>query len=107
MRLLFICSKNRLRSPTAEAIFAEYAGLEVDSAGLDRGAETILSSEQIEWADIIFVMEKSHRLKLTKNYQVWLKGKRVISLDILDNYEYMEPALTEILKKKVLPLLKL
>jgi predicted protein tyrosine phosphatase len=105
MRLLFICSKNRLRSPTAEVVFAEYEGLEVDSAGLDRGAETLLSSEAIKWADIIFVMEKSHRRKLVKNFQPWLKSKRVISLDIPDEYEYMDLALVELLKKKVLPLL--
>ena len=68
MKLLFICSRNRLRSPTAEAIFADYEGLEVDSAGLDREAEAPLSSEAIQWADIIFVMEKSHRSKLSKNF---------------------------------------
>ncbi|HAX75697.1 MAG TPA: phosphotyrosine protein phosphatase [Cyanobacteria bacterium UBA11372] len=104
-KLLFICSKNRLRSPTAEAVFSEYEGLAVESAGIDREAETPLSSEVIEWADIIFVMEKSHRSKLSKNFQPWLKGKRVICLDIPDEYEYMEPALVELLKKKVLPLL--
>ncbi len=105
MKLLFICSQNRLRSPTAEAIFAEYAGLEVESAGLDREAEIPLSSEAIQWADIIFVMEQSHRTKLSKNFQPWLKNKRIVCLDIPDEYEYMEPDLIELLKKKVLPLL--
>ncbi|PSB01617.1 low molecular weight protein tyrosine phosphatase family protein [Merismopedia glauca] len=104
-KLLFICSQNRLRSPTAEAIFAEYEGLEVESAGLDRGAEIPLSSEAIAWADIIFVMEKSHRRKLSQNFQPWLVDKRVICLDIPDNYEYMAPALVDLLKQKVLPLL--
>lgn len=105
MKLLFICSRNRLRSPTAEAVFAEYKGLEVDSAGLDREAEIPLSSEAIQWADIIFVMEKMHRSKLSKNFQPWLKQKRVVCLDIPDEYEYMEPSLVDLLKKKVLPLL--
>jgi predicted protein tyrosine phosphatase len=105
MKVLFICSQNKLRSPTAEAIFSEYEGLEVDSAGLDRDAEIPLSSEAIEWADVIFVMEKCHRSKLSKQFQPWLKNKRVICLDIPDEYEYMEPALIELLKKKVLPLL--
>jgi len=104
-RLLFICSQNRLRSPTAEAVFAEYEGLETDSAGLDRSAEVPLSSEAIEWATMIFVMEKSHQRKLAANFQPWLKGKRVICLDIPDDYDYMEPALVELLKTKVLPLL--
>ncbi|HEY9694433.1 MAG TPA: low molecular weight protein tyrosine phosphatase family protein [Oculatellaceae cyanobacterium] len=104
-KLLFICSKNRLRSPTAETVFSEYQGLEVDSAGLDRNAEISLSSEAIQWADIIFVMEKSHRNKLSQKFRDWLRDKRVICLNIPDEYEYMEPALVELLKKKVLPLL--
>ena len=105
MKLLFVCSQNRLRSPTAEAVFTDYKGLYVDSAGLDRGAEIFLSSEAIQWADIIFVMEKSHKRKLSKNFQPWLKDKRVVCLDIPDEYEYMEPSLVKLLKKKVLPLL--
>ncbi|MEE3715410.1 low molecular weight protein tyrosine phosphatase family protein [Tumidithrix elongata RA019] len=105
MKLLFICSRNRLRSPTAEAVFATYEGLEVESAGLDRDAETPLSGEVIQWADIIFVMEKMHRGKLSKDFKPWLKHKRVVCLDIPDRYAYMEPALVELLKKKVLPLL--
>jgi predicted protein tyrosine phosphatase len=84
MNLLFVCSKNRLRSPTAEALFGSYEGLKVDSAGLDRGAEIPLSSEAIQWADIIFVMEKSHQSKLTKNFRSWLKHKRAVCLDIPD-----------------------
>lgn len=105
MKLLFVCSRNRWRSPTAEAVFSEYSGLEVDSAGLDRDAEVPLCSEAVIWADIIFIMEKSHRRKLTRQFQPWLKNKRVICLDILDEYAYMEPALVELLKQKVLPLL--
>lgn len=103
-KLLFLCSQNRLRSPTAEAVFSEYEGLEVESAGLDRYAEIPVSTEMIEWADIIFVMEKSHRNKLSKNFQPFLKNKKVICLDIPDDFEYMEPPLINLLKKKVLPL---
>ena len=104
-KLLFICSQNRLRSPTAEAVFSEYEALEVDSAGIDRTAEIFVCSESIQWADIIFVMEKSHLRKLSHKFQPWLKNKRVICLDIKDEYEYMEPTLIDLLKKKVLPLL--
>ncbi|MDY6901657.1 MAG: low molecular weight protein tyrosine phosphatase family protein [Cyanobacteriota bacterium] len=105
MKLLFLCSQNKLRSPTAEAVFSEYEGLEVESAGLNKGAENLLSTESIEWADIIFVMENSHKNKLSKNFKSFMKGKRVVCLDIPDEYDYMEPELIKILKKKVLPLL--
>jgi predicted protein tyrosine phosphatase len=106
-KLLFLCSRNKLRSPTAEAIFSEYEDMEVESAGLDKYAEVPVSTEAIQWADIIFVMEKSHKQKLSKNFQPYLKDKRIICLDIPDEYQYMEPALIELLKKKVLPLLRL
>ena len=100
-KLLFVCSQNRLRSPTAEQVFASRAGLEVASAGLNHGADVPLSSELIEWADLIFVMEKTHRNKLSKQFKAHLKNKRLICLDIPDEYDYMEPALVELLERKV------
>lgn len=48
-RALFICSRNRLRSPTAERLFADWPGVESDSAGLASDAEVPLSAEQVEW----------------------------------------------------------
>jgi predicted protein tyrosine phosphatase len=107
LKLLFVCGKNRLRSPTAEAIFAEYEGIDVDSAGIDRDAETPLGVATIQWADIVFVMEKNHLRKLRTKFKSdsCLHNKRVISLDIPDNYEYMQPELIDLLNRKVLPLL--
>ncbi|BAZ42847.1 hypothetical protein NIES4101_88170 [Calothrix sp. NIES-4101] len=104
-KLLFICSQNKLRSPTAETIFSEYPNLEAESAGLNHDAEVPVSPEAIEWADIIFVMEKVHRQKLSQKFQPFLKGKRVICLDIPDEYDYMDADLIKILKSKVLPIL--
>jgi predicted protein tyrosine phosphatase len=59
--VLFVCSANQLRGPTAEQVFSTWPGVETDSAGLSHGATTQLSSEQIEWTDILFVMERTHR----------------------------------------------
>ena len=59
--VLFICSQNRLRSPTAEQVFSGYLGLECASAGLNHDAENPVTPELLEWAEIIFVMEKAHR----------------------------------------------
>ena len=100
-KLLFVCSQNRLRSPTAEHLFADRTGLEVASAGLNKGADEPLSVELIEWADIIFVMEKTHRGKLSNKFKAHLKNKRLICLDIPDDYEYMQPELVELLEQKV------
>lgn len=97
---LFICSQNRLRSPTAEQIFASWPGIETDSAGLGGDATVPLSSEQIAWADIIFVREKAHRNRLSSKFKRFLNGKRVICLDIPDDYEYMQPDLIKLLEAK-------
>jgi predicted protein tyrosine phosphatase len=104
--VLFICSANKLRSPTAEHVFASWPEVETDSAGLSNGATVLLSSEQLEWADIIFVMEKVHRCKLSKKYRRHLNGQRVICLDIPDDYEFMDPTLVHLLENKVGPFLK-
>jgi len=99
--LLFVCSRNRRRSPTAEQLFAGRDDCEVASAGLASDAEEILSSEDIDWADIIFVMEKKQRAKLSQRFSAHLKNKRVVCLDIPDDYEYMQPELVDLLRAKV------
>lgn len=99
-RALFICTQNRLRSPTAENVFAAWPGVDTDSAGLGNDAEVPLSREQIEWATVIFVMEKAHRRRLASRFRASLNGKQVICLDIPDEYAYMQPALIELLIAK-------
>lgn len=101
IRALFVCARNRLRSPTAEQVFLGTPGLEVDSGGLASDADNCLTSEQVLWADIVFVMEKKHRTKLSKEFGAALQGKKVICLDIPDNFEFMDPALVRLLRTKV------
>jgi predicted protein tyrosine phosphatase len=101
VKLLFVCSENRLRSPTAEAVFSEYEGVEAIGAGTNHDAETPVSGDLVEWADAILVMEKSHRNKISKKYKEQLKGKKLVVLDIPDVYECMDPELIKLLKAKV------
>ena len=104
-RVLFICSQNRLRSPTAEQVFASWPGIEVASAGLNHDAEVTVGAELLEWADLIFVMEKAHRNRLSRRFRAFLRNKRIICLDIPDEFDYMEPGLVELLKVRVTPYL--
>ena len=99
--VLFICTQNRLRSPTAEQVFADWPGIETASAGLGNDAEVPVSPELLAWADIVFVMETVHRNRLSAKFGSHLKGARVICLDIPDDYEYMDPDLIRLLKQKV------
>jgi len=105
-QILFICGANKLLSPTAEQVFSRRPNIETDSGGLNAEADVCVSPEQIEWADIIFVMEKSQRAKVAKQFRKYLNGKRVIVLDIPDKYTFMQPELVALLEKKVGPLLK-
>jgi len=99
--VLFLCSQNRLHSPTAEQVFAAYPGIETASAGLNHDAENPLTAELVEWADVIFVMERAHRTKLSRQFSSHLRKARVICLDIPDRYRFMDPALIRLLESKV------
>ena len=100
-KILFICSQNKLRSPTAESVFFNYEGWEVRSAGLNNDAEIPLGVEDVEWAEYIFVMEQNHKTKLKKKFREHIKDQHIICLGIPDNYEYMDEELICILKKSV------
>ncbi|MEO8390903.1 phosphotyrosine protein phosphatase [Polaromonas sp.] len=82
-------------------MFSGHPGTECSSAGLHNGAENPLTPDLVEWADLIFVMERGHKTKLSSRFKKQLNGKRVICLDIPDNYPYMDPALIAVLKSKV------
>ena len=100
-RVLFICSQNRLRSPTAEQVFSTWPGIETASAGLNNDADNPVTPELLSWANTIFVMEKTHRNKLSAKFKPHLRGQRVICLDIPDEYEFMDSMLVQLLKAKV------
>ena len=99
--VLFICSQNKLRSPTAESVFCDVPGWDVRSAGLNNDAEVRISSEDIIWAEYIFVMEQAHTRKLKKKYKSNLNKQHIICLGIPDDYDYMDEGLVSLLKNKV------
>ncbi|QVW26710.1 low molecular weight protein tyrosine phosphatase family protein [Pseudomonas hormoni] len=101
LNVLFICSQNRLRSPTAEQHFADWPGVETASAGISNDAYVPVSPELLLWADLVFVMEPIHRNKLVARFGSELADKRVVCLDIPDVYQYMEPALIKVLEARV------
>lgn len=106
MRVLFICSRNRRRSPTAEAVFSGRDDLDVASAGLAPDAEEVVNAETLEWADLIFVMEKAHRARLQRRFAPHIRHARIVCLDIPDRYEFMDEALVQRLESVVAPLLR-
>jgi len=99
--ILFVCSQNKLRSPTAEAVFANTDGWNALSAGLNNNAEVPLGAEDIVWANYIFVMETRQKKKLSSQFHKELKDQKLICLGIPDNYQYMDPELVQLFKEKV------
>ncbi|MBI1770737.1 MAG: protein tyrosine phosphatase [Bacteroidetes bacterium] len=68
MNLLFICSRNQWRSPTAEAIFKSMSGIQVRSGGTENSARIRVSEKMVLWADLVFVMEKKHKTRLVEKF---------------------------------------
>lgn len=101
LKVLFVCAQNRLRSPTAEQMFAQWPGLETASAGINRDASVPVSPELLAWADLVFVMERRQRIKLSHKFRPQLRGKRIVCLDIPDEFEYMDEGLIRLLRIRV------
>jgi protein-tyrosine phosphatase len=105
MNLLFVCSRNQWRSPTAEAVYKNYSGLNVKSAGTEPSARIKLTSKIVEWADVIFVMEKKHKQRIIEKFNSILDKENIIILNIYDDYKFMDVELIEEIKMKVDPYL--
>lgn len=100
-RILFVCTENRLRSATAEAVFSEYQGVEAIGAGTNVDARTPVTGDLIEWADVILVMEEAHRRCLMRRFPDLVRNKKIGVLGLRDIYAYMEPVLVDLLRRKV------
>lgn len=105
MHILFVCSRNKWRSATAEAIYKNNPHHQVRSAGTASSAVVKVSSKNIVWADIIFTMEKKHKQQLLQKFPIETQQKNIIILEIEDNYHYMDPELVEIIKTSTAPYL--
>ena len=105
--ILFICAQNRIRSYTAEKMFADSNLYQVRSRGVASDAKVLLSENDLNWADIVFVMEKSHRNRMIKRFREKARNKRIICLYIEDIYEPMEEMLIAELRFKLSPYLEI
>lgn len=101
MNLLFICSQNKRRSLTAEKIFDGYNGHKAYSAGTEKNSRMKVTPGLLGWADIIFCMEKKHVRRLKDKYSYIVNDKKLVCLNISDDYEFMDEELQELLKSCV------
>lgn len=105
-KLLFICSRNQWRSPTAEALWRQVPGYTARSAGTSPNAKKTLSAADIRWADLILVMEPKHKNRIKAQFTRMLDHKVIHVLNIPDEYQYMDPELIEELQVTVNALLE-
>lgn len=101
LRVLFVCSRNRLRSPTAEAVVTGWPGIVALSAGTAPDADARVSADVVEWADVIVAFEARHRRRLASEFGPLMRDARVVVLGIPDDYALMDPALVQILRRRL------
>lgn len=100
-QLLFICSRNQWRSPTAAALFKDSDRYVAKSAGISDQARIKITRGMIDWADKIFVMEKRHAAIIRQKYPDNIQDRLIITLHISDDYQYMDPELIDILESRL------
>jgi predicted protein tyrosine phosphatase len=100
-QVLFVCSQNRLRSRTAEAVFEGRAGISARSAGILPVARVHVDEALVVWADIVFGMEAEHVDYVRTHFPAAAAGKVLVSLEIPDDYDYMQPELVALLEARV------
>ena len=107
LNVLFVCSRNQWRSPTAEQVWRRHPLLNVRSGGTSSSARHTVSDTDIDWADVVIVMEQKHKSRLVAEFGDLLADKPVHVLDIPDEYKYMDPELVELLEQSVGSLLNI
>ena len=100
MHVLFVCRQNRKRSATAERIFGKDPSLHVLSAGTGVDALVRVNQRMLEWADVIFIMDDDQRRDLTRMFPGDPALSRLICLDILDRYDFLDPELVTLLRER-------
>jgi predicted protein tyrosine phosphatase len=106
-KLLFICSRNQWRSPTAEGLFRDHAAYDARSAGTSETARIRVGLRLLEWADHILVMERKHKEILLVRFPGFHSPSSIIVLDIPDEYQRDDPELIEVLKDRLLKVLQI
>ena len=99
--ILFVCSRNKWRSLTAETIYKNSSQFYVISAGTENSVRVKINSKLLIWADLIFVMEKHHKEKLILNFPNETKNAQIVILEIADEYKFMDKELIEEIQMSV------
>lgn len=101
IRILFICSQNKLRSRTAETLFDGRPGIDVRSAGTSPDARVVLDAKLISWAELIVCMDREHLSFVRKKFGSIVEHRKLLCWGIPDEYDYMQAELVELLEENL------
>jgi protein-tyrosine phosphatase len=100
VKILFVCTANRMRSRTAEEMYRGDTRFSVKSAGTSIFAQLIINEDLVEWADHIVVMERHHEEKIKRKFPRQKDKMRIHSLGIPDIYYFMDKTLMILIKER-------
>jgi len=104
--LLVVCGRNKKRSRTAEHIFKNDNRFNIRSVGLSPKSERKISEQDLNWADLVFVMETGHRARISGTYR-HLRLPKIEVLNIEDEFEFMDVELIQLLTDRINDTLKI
>ena len=100
-RVLTVCSANMLRSPTIAMVLSmppyDY---NTRSAGTHSFALIPVTEELLFWADEIVCADTEHALTIRDRLMELNLDKPVVNLRIPDNYEYRNPELIMMIRRR-------
>ena len=103
-RLLFVCSANRLRSPTAEMV-ARRHGLVADSVGTMQDLAIVaLREDHLRWATHVICMESEHA-EIVREFQARIglpaDNPGLSVWHIPDDFDFMDERLQRMIENRL------
>lgn len=103
INVLFVCSKNQWRSPTAEAVYRDDPRVSVRSRGTATSAKQTIRTADLAWANLVLVMEDKHRHRLFADFPGETRFLPIEVLRIPDDYQFVDPELMELIRSSADP----
>ena len=98
--VLFVCTANQQRSPTAEELYRNDRRFNVRSAGTSTLSRQPVSRELLEWADLVVVMEERHAHAIGERFPGEAAKARMVVLGIPDVFQYMDSTLQREIRER-------
>ena len=100
-RVLTVCSANMLRSPTMAVVLSmppyDY---NTRSAGTHSFALVPVTEDLLMWADEVVCADTEHALVIRDKLMEYQLDKPIVNLRIPDNYEYRNPELIMMIRRR-------